>query len=258
MFPKISLSKISSVVRTKSQKAFSYLKMQAPLASDTVEISQRVITPPKTEKALKYFLNRKIPTETIFRDDVSKGIYDLVKKARSGDENALAQISRVKEAVDNSSQECNIDFNNEILNRLAVLYRRTCRTFKFNQPLEYNPLDYHRIYRTIGQSEYDALMKGVHIVSPECENLEVFVTNKPSGYFGGKQMPKGHYFVTFKDKDNFDLFLSKCFSFNEHSVPNVRSFNQENAEYLLTGGYNIDDVETIKAGTEGKILYKSK
>lgn len=256
MFPKVSLSKVFSFTGIKESKIFSFLRMKSPLAKDTVELSQRVIHPPTSEKAIVYFNNKNTPIESLARSESSKKAYSLIQKYRKGDLDALQTVTRIKGVVDNTPHnESRFDFKDKALNQVAFIYRLLCKSH-FNEPLKFSPLEYPRLFRIIGESEYKALMDRQHIVAKSCNDVEVMVTNNPKGVAActrGKA-----YFVQFKDKINFDPLASSFFKLDEAKVPNVYSHNAENAEYYITGGYNIEDVEKIIDPLTKKVVYSSK
>ena len=145
--------------------------------------------------------------------------------------------------------------NSGILRRLALICIFDCMPFPSKNTINYNPFDYHRIFRTIGESEYNALLNGNHIVSPSCNNESVMVTNNPKGVSACAVGKK--YFVAYKDKPNFDILANDIYKLKENKIPYISSFNIENAEYYLVGGYNINDVESIIDSTKN-IVYHTK
>lgn len=256
MFPKVSLTKMFSLVRIRESKVFSFLRMKAPLEKDTVELGKRVIHPPIKEKALAYFNNRNVPIESLVCNESSKQAYSLIQRYRSGDQNAMQTITRIKDVVDNlPSGKHDFDFGDKSLNHIAFMYRLFCKSH-FNEHLKFSPLEYPRIFRTIGESEYQALIENKHIVSKLCNDEEVMVTNNPEGVAActiGKR-----YFVHFKDRVNFDPLARSFFYLDQNKVPNVYSHNAERAEYYITGGYNIEDVEKIVDPVTKRAVYQMK
>lgn len=256
MFPKVSLLKVFSFAGIKQSRVFSFLRMKAPLVKDTVELSHRVIKPPESEKALKYFQNRNIPIESLANSEADNEAYSLIQRYRKGAKDAKQVITSIKDTVDNAFHDnYDFDFNDKALNRTAFIYRFLCKGH-FNEPLEFSPLEYHRIFRTIGESEYQALMNRQHIVAKSCNDIEVMVTNNPKGV---NSCTKGkRYFVHFKDKINFDPLANAFFNLDENKLPYVHSHNTQSAEYYITGGYNIEDVEKIIDPATKKVIYSSK
>lgn len=256
MLPKVSLSKVFSFSGIKESRVFSFLKMKASLAQDKVELSQRFIHPPANENALVYFNNRNTPIDSLINSEKDNEAYSLIQRYRKGDNKAKQIINRIKDVVDNTPHnKYDFDFENKALNRIAFLYRFLCKSH-FNEPLKFSPLEHSRLFRTIGESEYKVLMDRQHIVAKSCNDLEVMATNNPKGVSActrGKA-----YFVHFKDKVNFDPLASGFFKLDEAKVPNVYSHNAEHAEYYITGGYNIEDVEKIIDPSTRKVVYSYK
>lgn len=256
MFTKVSSSKEFSFTGIRQSKVFPSLRMKKPLSKDTVEISQRVIQPPANKTALVYFNNRNVAIESLASSKLCKKAYSLIQRYRKGDEDAVKTITEIKNVVDKSSHNRNdFGFKDKALNWIAFMYRLSCKSH-FNESLEFSPLEYPRLFRTIGGSEYKALKEGKHIVSKLCNDEEVMVTNNPEGV---NACTRGKaYFVHFKDKINFDPLAGGFFKLDKNKVPNVHSHNIESAEYYITGGYNIEDVEKIIDPLTQKIVYSSK
>lgn len=253
MFPKVSLSKVFSFTGLKQSRVFSFLRMKAPLAKDTVEISRKI---PQTvaETVAEYAKTKDIPFDNLFTNEHCKRAYEIVKKARNGDEESVKLLEQVKAVSDSTEKYCDINFNDRALDILAGYYRHRCRAHS-NKPIEFSPLEYHRIFRTIGESEYNALLKGEHIVS-KIRGTGVDVTNSPKGV--GAVTRGTRYFVSYKDKDNFDPLLNGLLNYRENYIPHVDGKNNEMAQYVLEGGYNLKDVEIIKELESGKLVYSSK
>lgn len=252
MFPKVSLSKVFSFTGIRESKVFSFLRMKSPLIKDTVEISQK-IPQNAAVRVAEYAKVKDIPFDNLFTNEHCKRAYEIIKKARSGDKNSINLLEQVKSVSDNTEKSLDMEFDDRALDILASYYRIHCRTH-FNEPIKFSPLEYHRIFRTIGQSEYDALLKGEHIVS-KLRGTGVDVTNSPEGV--GAVARGTRYFVSYKDKDNFDPLLSNLLNYRENHISYVAGKNNEMAQYILEGGYSLKDVETIKELESGKVVYSS-
>ena len=117
------------------------------------------------------------------------------------------------------------------INNGASVKELPCDTLSLSQKTITNtPED--RIYRAIGQSEFEALLRGDTIFSSG------YVTNNPKGWMGADWNTGFHceskdsYFVTFKNEN----------------LPFVGSRDFWNDPRLGVNGYTIDNVESIRKG----------
>jgi len=255
------ISNISFLSFVRDKKQFNYSKAGflklSPLQKDTVNFCQNPRLRSK-EKVEKYKQNKNVPIDSLFKSETDKEVYRIIKQARDGNEIAMMILKKAK--IESEKEYYKGSSKNKVIERLADLYKSKCKTY-YDEPVKFNPIEYPRIYRTIGESEYKALLNGEHIVSESCIT-GVDVTNKPTGvatYTIGKK-----YFVTFKEKDNFDPFLSDLFDCEKNFIPHVKDKNPGMAQYILEGGYDLNDVETITEMTDkfpkstDKIVYSSE
>lgn len=247
-------SNIRPLKKLRERKFFSLHKMKV-LKKDTVEIVNKPRSEmTRAEKVMQYKANKNMNQESLLRNKMTKKGRDFIRQVRSGDVEARNKMDIIIKAVEEKGNK--VKFDNDFDDYIARIYYFSGRGFP-NEAVKCDPLEYSRIYRAIGKSELDALKKGEHIVSGLRET-GVDVTNSPKGVAASTNKSGGVYFITFKDKDNFDPFLSHFYDFDKNFVPNVQSKNRLNAEYILEGGYDLSDVESIKDIIGKKIIYSNK
>ena len=236
---------------------FSRSYFSRSLKSDTFEYSGIKLIPPKQKDIIPYFYNNNADLTNLYRSDDDKQVADIIKYYRMNEESSIKLVNTMNKLCQNEAFDINniCKMNSGILRRLALICVSDCMPFPSKNTINYNPFDYHRIFRTIGESEYNALLNGNHIVSPSCNNESVMVTNNPKGVSACAVGKK--YFVAYKDKPNFDILANDIYKLKENKIPYISSFNIENAEYYLVGGYNINDVESIIDSTKN-IVYHTK
>lgn len=183
--------------------------------------------------------------------------YNTVKMARGGNEEAIALISKAMELAKKTQGNWNKIFSSsESKNVKEIAKHLSLSNCAYS---EFDVYNHPRIYRIIGASEYEPLMKGKHITSELRNNRGVDVTNNM--YYGGAHAEGDKaYLITFKLKDNLDAFLSQLpgpHRQNGNSYVNLK--NKATSEFILEGGYTLDDVENILEFTndfsDGKIVY---
>lgn len=199
--------------------------------------------------AEQYKQSKNKPIESVLLTDSDRKEYSILKAAKSGDKNALNLLERAKELAFMDYDSIRASQDDNIIKHLAIVYKIECLNNQ-NKLNDINVYDNPRIYRTIGESEYQALLKGEHIFSP-FRKEGVDVTNNSKGVNACTGKGKA-YFVTFKLKDNLDAFISQLFDFEKEKIPHVHLKNASSSEFVLVGGYDLSDVENIKAFKNGK------
>lgn len=202
--------------------------------------------------------NKKLPQDAVnFCGNKKKQTYDeayyTAKKAREGNNDAIIEISKAMEIAQSKKKG---SFNSTI-NELVMVFEQNV-FFNRKKP-KFDIYNYPRIYRIIGSSEHKILMQGEHITSELRNNRGVDVTNN---MHYGSACTEGDkaYLVTFKLKDNLDAFLSQLSGPHRqkgNSYVNLK--NKETSEFILEGGYALDDVENITEYSDdfpdGKMIY---
>lgn len=185
--------------------------------------------------------------------------YNIIKQARKGNKEAVTTVEKAIELAKSKRNDIEIleSSEDDTIKYLARIFKWNCFNGKVKH--EFDIYNYPRIYRIIGSSEYEPLMKGKHITSELRNYSGVDVTNN---MHYGSACTKGDkaYLITFKLKDNLDAFLSQLLGphrQNGNSYVNLK--NTETSEFILQGGYTLDDVENITEYSDdfpdGKMIY---
>lgn len=197
-----------------------------------------------------------------FRGNNETQLYEalkIAKLARNGDKDALELITKAMELAKSTKTQEQIVNSSETyaVKDLANVFQRDC--FEGKNAHEYDVYNYPRIYRFIGDSEYKSLIKDKRITSKVSNNPGIDVTNNIN-YRGAHSEGEKIYLVTFKLKDNLDAFLAQCPRKHLKDESLLILKNRATSEFILNGGYSLDDVENIlETETEnlsdGKIVY---
>lgn len=191
------------------------------------------------------------------REPQQDELYTTVKQAREGNEESIAILSKAMALAKETKGDWSKIFSSSetpIIKGIAYqLSMSKCDESKFDV---YN---YPRIYRAIGSSEYEALMKGQRITSELRNYRGVDVTNNINY---GNACTEGDktYLITFKLKENLDAFLSQLpGQHRSNGTSYVWLKNTQTSEFILEGGYTLDDVENITEYSDefpdGKMIF---
>lgn len=217
-------------------------------------MGRSVIPPMEFPKLMHIYNNRAVDMTTRAISETHEEAYSLLQQFRAGDSNIKNMFNRMINIAASCKSFDDI-YNAEPLNLLHRIFRIEFFTPLGSGNVKYNPFDYHKIYRTIGESEYENLINGHHIVAPSCNNESVMVTNNPAGVdvCSGLDCSTKSYFVCFKDKINFDPLAKHFYSLE--NLQCTECSNAGTAEYNLIGGYNIEDVEQILDFSSKEAVY---
>ena len=247
--------KIYPLATNQLQRKNYNKNLRKPVVHNAQSFTSRLIVPPtEFPKLMPLFNNRNIDMFTKVKSWAHEEAYSLLQKFRAGDTNIKDMFNRMVNIAANCKNFDDI-YNAEPLN---VLHRIFCMEFctPFGSgKVKFNPFEYPKIFRTIGENEYKRLINGHHIVAPSCNNESVMVTNNPAGVSACSRLDgsKKSYFVHFKDKINFDPLATYFYSLDQ--LQRVESFNANSAEYYLVGGYNLEDVENILDFNSKEVVY---
>ncbi len=163
--------------------------------------------------------------EMITTDPEDLAYNNLVKAARRGEPDAIAQMEHTQSTVSN--------WLGSILgpeaNAAPQLDWKTQRT----------------MYRLIDEAELTRLLSGERVNSDRSTHggFRTDITDNPNYAKVGRE---GKYRVTFKPKDKFDPVLRA-----EPNRPHTEEKNATEREYYLVGGYTLQDVARIERYKDG-------
>lgn len=203
---------------------------------------------PQLTKDIVNFSGIQRSSEMVFADKISQLACEIVLEARKGSETAIKKVADAMHLAKNP--DASRESYDEATRLIAHTYQHSSLDYS-GKVLKHNAYDYPQLYRMIGKEEYEKLIKGEHVISPDYNTI--FVTNNPNGVAANTRT-KERYFVTFKLKDDLDLFCRNFLASTKKR--NIDAHNIENAEYCIDEGYSLADVENIrKNNVKGQIVY---